>query len=413
MVNYDVIVVGGGSAGIAAAIAASRMDKKVLLIERNSFFGGAATQRLVTTYCGFFDQEKDPQQVVGGIGNEVLEGLKDKGFYQHYRRSPTGTVVVDIDPEVVKLQLDEMAQDAKIDYLLHTTVINTVVDDGKITAIDCYNDSGNFRVHAKSFIDASGDANLAFQAGARYRLGDGHGTMQPGDMMIRFGGLPQNINLTPDSMAKAVRQAKEAGIKGLTKEVGISYRALKPKTDFYIILADEVMNDFTPEEMTRVEIDGRRQAWAYLQALQKFLPGAKHIYLVETAPKFGIRESRHILGDYELTGADVLNGRKFTDSIGRGAWFVEYRPGLGLPNKTRTIKDLKYYEIPLRSLHSVSIKNLWMAGRTISADEMAFSSARVMGTSFVTGQAAGVAAVMDGATTSDIQQQLKKQDVLI
>ena len=415
---YDVAVVGGGSAGIAAAIGAAQAGKRVLLIERNSYFGGQATHCSLPSYCGFFTQADPFEQVVGGIGQQVLDKMGGLGFYQGPRRTArTGTVIVVVDPEEIKYSLDLLVADSNIDVLLDVQVIGAQVNDETIDFLECINDEGRFTVQAEMFVDASGEANLTALAGGKFVVGDEQGHLQSGTMMLRIGGILPEANVHPDCVAEAVRSGKTAGIGPMTKELGTVIRSPGLSGDVMFILPDEGVNGLDALSLTHSQMSARRQAWAYLETFRRFLPGCENAYIVQTGPKIGIRETRRIIGDYVLTAQDVLEAGRFPGAIARGAWPVELHPEPGGPNVWQSIRDQSYYEIPLSCLKVQGVRNLWAAGRIISCDPVAFASVRVMGTCFATGHAAGVAAALSSrglpADAELVRQELLRQKAII
>lgn len=416
--KYEVVVVGGGSAGIAAAVGASQAGKKVLLLERNPYLGGQATNCSLPAYCGFFTQADPFEQAVGGVGQQVLEKMGQLGFYQGPRRTAkTGTVIVVLDAEAIKYSLDVFMAASDVDVLLAAQVIAATTENGKIHALECMDDEGRFWVTGDSFVDASGEANLTALAGGKFVVGGGNGNLQSGTLMLRIGGLVPGSDVHPDTVANAVRQGKTAGITPLTKELGTVIPAPGLSGDVMFILPDEGVNGLDASSMTNSEVSARRQAWAYLEAFRRFLPGCENAYIVQTGPRIGIRETRHIIGEYTLQSDDVLTGKRFPDAIARGAWPMESHPEPGGPNVWRSIRDQAYYDIPLRCLRAQGVNNLWAAGRIISCDPGAFSSVRVMGTCFATGQAAGVAAAIgsreEAPHVADIQKELLRQQAIL
>ncbi len=163
--------------------------------------------------------------------------------------------------------------------------------------------------------------------------------------------------------------------------------------DVMTYLIDATYNALDSSSITQAEMQGRNRAWAYLAAIQT-IPGYEKAYIVSTGPKFGTRESRHINGHYRVTEEDVTSGARHDDVIALGAWPIEYHPEDDQPVIWKLIQDDGTFDIPLRALTSQNTPNLYGAGRLVDGDGGGGSALRVMGTSFATGQAAGVAAAL-------------------
>ena len=219
-IECDVAVVGGGAAGIAAAIGASRTGARTVLIERNPYFGGQATNSQVTAYCGFFTRGENYDQVVQGIGGEVLKKLEAYGTNIHPRPSKsTGNVSVSFNPEYVKLVMDQMLKKSSVEYFLHAQMYEVVNNNGMIEEIKCTDDEGTFTVKAKAYVDASGNANLVHFAGIATNWGDADGNVQQSSLPFRIDNIPAREILKPDIEA-ALKKAKENGIE-IKKETGL------------------------------------------------------------------------------------------------------------------------------------------------------------------------------------------------
>ncbi|MDF2803839.1 MAG: putative dependent oxidoreductase [Anaerocolumna sp.] len=415
--SYDVVVVGGGSAGIAAAIGASQAGAKTILIERNPYFGGQVTHSNVAAYCGFFTHGKNPKQIVGGVGNMVLEKLKELGDYDGFKLSPAGNAIVVLNPETVKVALDELLTKSDVDILLHSQVIDVTKEDSKIKSIECVDDVGRFTVEGKMFVDATGDANLAYLANVETVFGDGNGFSQASTLMLRIDHIPESVSLNPSILKEAINAAKADGMKYLTKESGIVLRK-DSSTDYaFAILPSIRVDALDAQTLTNTEINLRRQAQDYIKAFRKYIIGMEKCTLVQTGPKVGIRESRRIVGEYTLTVDDVVNSIKNECTIARGGWPIERHRD---PNKMADyihLGDDDFYDIPIGMIKPKASTNLWCGGRTVSADSIAFASVRVMGTSFATGHAAGVAAALtidkEIYNVKEIQEELIRQGAII
>ena len=205
--SYDVVVVGGGAAGIAAAVGAAQAGAACLLVERNGSLGGQATNANVASYCGFFTHSNPPQQIVRGVGQQVLELLHELGAYDGYRLSSVQNAIVTLDEEALKYALDLLVQRySGLKVLLHCRMISAQTSpDGSIQSIHCVDDEGTYEFRAKAFVDASGDGNLAHLAGAELRFGDGAGGGYLSTKMMRLDHVGLEAKFAPAVLEEAIQ----------------------------------------------------------------------------------------------------------------------------------------------------------------------------------------------------------------
>jgi hypothetical protein len=293
--------------------------------------------------------------------------------------------------------LDDLVASYDILVLLHSAVVGADRKGNQVMAIEIQERRGRRKFHAKTFVDCSGDGDLAFHAGASTRYGN-HGHVNLGSLSTRFGGLT-GANPTSKLWKDAILAAKAARPelrKLIPRNVGVLIK-LPESGDIVTYMASAAYDARDSASISAAEQQGRRQAKLYLEILRQ-LPGHENMYLVSTGPNFGTRESRHVNSKYQLTKADITGSRSFHDTVAVGAWYMEWHDGSteGWPILFTTPPD-GVFEIPLRCLESIDTDNLFTAGRCADGDQDASSAIRVMGTALATGQAAGTAASLAAA----------------
>jgi hypothetical protein len=412
--RYDVVVVGGGSGGIGAAIGAAQAGASVHLVERYPFLGGAAITSSVLSYCGFFDQRRE--LVVGGVGGDLLARLRAGGGYEEITFKWSGNTVVLIDPEFTKLTLDAMIADAGVSLGLHSYLATAECDGSEIRTITTITAGEQRRIGAAVFVDASGDGNLAQAAGASLAVLPA-AERQAATLSMRIGGVTPDAPISSDLMRAAVAAHNATNARQLGRDHGPAAR-LPLSGEITMQIVDQSVDALDAHDLTRAETAARIQAWDYLNAFRNSMPGWENAYLVATGPQIGVRETRHIVGRYEVTAADVLSARRRPlDGIARCGWPLEAHHGIG-STKYTPIEGRAFYDIPLDALRSVDRDNLWAAGRLVSSDTDAYCSLRVMGTAFATGQAAGAAAALQARIGSApgaaaVRDELERHGALV
>jgi hypothetical protein len=412
--RYDVVVAGGGSAGVGAAIGAAQAGASVHLVERYPFLGGAAIASSVLSYCGFYDQRHE--LVVGGVGGDLLARLRRGGAYEEITFKWSGNTVVLIDPEFTKLALDAMIADAGVSLGLHSYLAAARCRGEAITDIVAITAGVERRISGSVFVDASGDGNLARAAGASLSVLPA-AERQAATLSMRIGGVKPDAPISSDLMREAVAAHNAVSERQLLRDHGPAAR-LPLTGEVTMQIVDQCVDALDAHDLTRAETAARVQAWDYLNAFRNAMPGWEGAYLVGTGPQIGVRETRHIVGRYEVTAGDVLSARRRPeDGIARCGWPLEAHHGIG-STKYTPIEGRAFYDIPLDALRSIDRDNLWAAGRLVSSDGDAYCSLRVMGTAFATGQAAGVAAALQAKLGSApaataVRQELERQSALV
>ncbi len=420
-ISTDVLVVGGGPAGICAAIAAAREGARVLMIEQNGFSGGMATAGLVGPFMTCYDKTGETM-ILRGLFEEIVTALVERGGAIHPSEVFGGTPYTSwikvghdhctpFDAEMLKKLLDDMLTQAKVDILYHTSFLQPVCEDGRLTGIVAMCREGSRTIGAKVVIDCTGDGDVAFRAGAPFEKGNEMGVMQPATMFFRINHVDSEVleaeieknrdnfyrkdGVNYRSLHWRVTQAREAGDWPLDRvSVGL-YRCVRD--DEWAVNTSRVMGvDSTDSEsLTRGEITGRRQVETIMRFLRKYVPGCEDARLMASGSTLGIRESRHILGEYRLTVDDVLDGRVTEDAIALCSNSVDVHGRFGpTSNEYVAVRSGSYYGIPYRCLVPLGVDGLLVAGRCLSADSEAAGAVRVMPPCMCMGQAAGTAAAL-------------------
>jgi len=392
--RYDIIVVGSGSAGSSAAITAGRLGARTLLIDRLGFMGGTSTAVLDTFYA-FYTPGPEPRRVVGGLGWEVVERLTAEGIaFERPNTYGAGTGVT-YDQEALKVLWEQLAEDAGVELLLHTWATGVRVADGRIDAIRIWNKGGERTIRADVVIDASGDADVCAMAGVPYDNAQMQGRVQSLSTLFKVANVDvaRAASVPKAELWSLMREAAASGAYQLPRIEGSWHRT--PFSGVVLIHMTRIPNvDATdPEQLTRAEVEGRRQVREYHRFLRDRVPGFEEAFVVATSPAIGVRESRRVHGDYRLTREDVLEARRFDDDIALcGAPIEDHHAGGD--TEWHHVGESGVYGIPYRTLLPSGIEGLLVAGRCFSATHDAHASARSMATCMAMGQAAGTAAAL-------------------
>jgi hypothetical protein len=432
MAETDVLVVGGGPGGLSASLAAAREGVETMLLERHGCFGGVITEAMIGTVAWYRSNEKVVD--AGGIGVEFEQRAKEM------EASLPIFLYQVLDTEKFKFIADRMVQEAGIVPLLHCHTADVIMEGSTVKGVITESKSGRQAILAKRVIDATGDADLAHRAGAPYRKGPKH---ELEGVSVNFGcsgvDIQRFLDYTlknPSSIAdwgdqsgekeeaefstylvEPFNKAKEAG--EIPKDVRIeSYWGYFTDAGEIPSLNAIHMAGIDPtdvRDLTKAEIEGRQQVIWAVEALKKYTPGFEKARLRTTGASLGTRESRKIIGEYDLTEHDVLNQARFEDSIGINPEFLD---GSGIAIMPSTGR---YFHVPYRITVPQKVENLLVAGRCVAGDRVSHAATRQMMCCTVTGQGAGIAAAVslkDRVTcrqvdVSKVQKALEKQDVRI
>ena len=414
MKKYDVAVIGGGFTGVAAAIAAAREGASVLLVEKGNALGGAAAHALVNPFMPYSTK-------IDGVQTELCSGLF-KTICQRLRANDAMYKSHFLEEEL-KFVLNGMVKGAGVDLLFHAYLFATKKDGERIVSASFATKSGAFEVEADYFIDATGDAQLAYLSGCQTTLGrEGDHLCQPMTLCFRVGNVDVEAFFKDlAALKEAHRKALEAGELINPRENILVFHMPIPNV-LHFNTTRVIKHDPTdPEDVTRAEIIAREQVKEIYEFMKKHGAGLENSFLMMTAAEIGVRESRMIVGDYVLTEADCRAFMKFEDGIAACNYDIDIHNPEGSGTSHYYFPEGEYYTIPYRSLIPKGLGNMLVAGRCISSDHGAQASYRIMPTVCSIGEAAGVAiglAAKDGrgvreVPVSEVQRILKENGAFI
>ena len=391
----DVVVLGGGPSGLAAAVAASRHGARTLLVERYGFLGGNCTAAMVTNFCGLHaNVHGEFRQVVHGLADEMLERLERLGGLNTPHVVFGRIQAQAYDVAAFKCAADDMLLGAGVTLRLHSLAAGVAMADRRIDALLVETKSGRQAIRGRVFIDCSGDADLAAWAGAPFEKGP---AMAFPTHMFRMGAVDGAAALAARPQIRALMEQAEKDdafrFARHTPIVAPQKRNSEWRCNVTQIARDGRAADGSEvDDLIHAEIEGRRQIRDYAAFLKARVPGFADSYLLEIAPQVGIRETRRIVGAYQVTGDDVLGARDFADGVGVNGWPMERHVAGDVA--WGWIEGRGYHQVPYRCLVPQGVDNLLVAGRCASLTSEGQSSVRVSGPCFVMGQAAGTAAAL-------------------
>lgn len=423
----DLCVIGGSCTGVFAAIRAARLGAHVVILEQDNCFGGMAGSALLNTWHTLWDTE-GKKQIIAGLTAETMDRLDKRGIVRWCERANPSRGS-EFNSQELKIELDMMVREAGIKVYFHTLFCAPYVADGRLEGIFVENKSGRGAIKARMFVDATGDGDLAARLGCPYYQTN---PAQPSTACATISGWSTLGERYKWHYGELLR---EHGAK-FGWPFGFSWGTMIPGSDTYMLAATRIagLNPADADDLTQSEMEGRRQVHAIMNILKYAVPESR-LTLEALPSRLGVRESRHIKCDYQLTGDDVLSGRAFPDTVAQGSYRVDIHhqdkegitlryldgkeqyccPGMA-PIESRwrleTAVNPTYYNIPFRSLVPAGFPNLVVAGRMIDVDAVAHGATRVMVNCNQMGEAAGVGtwlALQSGCAIRDIDvNQLRR-----
>lgn len=432
-IKRQVVVIGSGAAGVSAAIAAARNGAQTLLIEYSGYLGGISSS---LCWLGFHDSHY--RQVVKGLAHEFVTRLQQQGDATRYVMDPKCSSAVGLNVHAWKILAVQMTQEAGVELMMYTQVVDTLREGDRITGVVVQHKSGRQRIEADVVIDASGDGDVAARGGVKWEKGrTADGLVQAPTLVFRIGGIDrrefikgcknpdlayrewllpypdlwdkmmQRIDTEPifitGGFAGLIEKAQRAGDFDVPQSRIVGVKSHVP--DEFIVVTTRVLGlDPTDHQsLTAAYTKVYRQIPIIIRFFQKYMPGCGNSFLREIAPMLGVRESRRIMGDYVLTKEDVVDGRVFDDAVSMGGYHVDIHNPSGTWVQSA---DVEAYTIPFRSLIARDVDGLLMAGKCLSATHEAVASTRVIPICMGQGQAVGTAAalaVTSGKSIRDIR----------
>jgi len=397
--EYDVVVIGGGPAGLMAATAASRAGRSTLLIERYGFLGGAGTMGGLSTFCGLHaNVHGEHRLVVHGYADELYGRLDAmEGLNAPHLSVEDRIQAVAFDISAYKIAADELVLAGGGEILFHASAVDVVMkDDATIDAVVVESKSGRAAIRGRFFIDGSGDADVAAWAGVPYERAE-H-LLYP-SLMFRINGVDhEKAGPAWKTIRRLMEEAEAAGTHRFPRKKPIVRPQINPlewRSNLTQLSNEDgsAIDGTDVRQLTRGELQGRQQVKDTFAFIRDNTPGFENSYVVDIAPQIGIRETRRIVGEYQLTEDDVLDCVDFEDTIGVNGWMVEAHVAGDVEFRFPRAEDSRgFNQLPYRMLVPQRVDNLLVAGRCASMTQLGQSSGRVTGPCFVMGQAAGTAA---------------------
>jgi hypothetical protein len=403
--DVDICVVGGSATGVFAAVRAARLGARVCIVEKQNRFGGVATCALVNVWHSLYDEVFETQ-IISGLTEETAQRLRRRNAVTFIDDNDSRAFV--FNSAELAIELDNLIVEHNIEPRLNTILSAPIMEGDKLLGIAIEDASGRRAIRAKYFVDATGDGHLCHRMGLPMYTPD---HLQPPTACAHIGGWSVLGDEGPQPTIHAHRDEFDL-------PEGFVWGAEIPNSDVHMIAGTRVhgVNTAIAEDLTKAEIEGRRQIRGTLDLLNKYAADGT-MTLQAIGSQIGVRETRHIESRYRMTDNDALYGVRFDDAIANGSYRIDVhhqdKPGITLRYlngtevwgrtgednvfsrwRPETAKNPTFYQIPLRSLIPRESVNIIVAGRMMDAEEQAFGAARVMVNMNQTGEAAGTTAYL-------------------
>lgn len=403
LMETDVLVVGGGPAGIGAALGAARTGSKTLLIESYGFFGGVASWSLGMPINQMRPESK-PRSVVHELLIKKLLNYGDQAVH-------IGQHQLYCNVDYLKAAILDALEDVGCKYLVHMPAVDTLTEGDRVTGVMVATKQGLMTIRAKVVVDCTGDADVAYFAGAETMM-EAVQPRMPNTMLLNFA------NVTPEQVRGSNRREISRRARSKYPLIPKGW-GMGPVSNCHHYFSNHTGTrdigqfDMTdPIERSQCECVGRRQAVQIAEAMREFGgENLKDIELVGASTQIAVRETRRLKGVYILTEEDAAKGNTFEDTIG---WRSGYLDLMGYK-----FTGMRIHDVPYRAILPVKVDGLLTAGRSISATHVAMAAGKSMGNCVATGHAAGLAAAMSAKKgivprelkVAQLQAALRKDEV--
>ncbi|MCR4881454.1 MAG: FAD-dependent oxidoreductase [bacterium] len=416
---YDLIVAGGGTSGISTAISAAKQGLKVLVIEKNSFLGGSMTGALVVPMMK--NMLKNGKSLSGEFVEELMAEMRKTSDALTYSDNNIGW----FNPDIMKCTLDDLFQKYNIEVFFDTVVTNANISDNKIQNVEITYAGQKQLLEAKYFVDATGNADLVNLCGGNFENGN-DGINQA--MTLRFiasnvdikkfaeflKSIDDNREVSPISEIngeihlstactwdndswKLKPYFKKAVADGVLEEEDCAYFQIftipnQPSAIAFNaprIFSEKPLNPLDVKDTSFALIQGRKQIRRLMAFCKKYLAGFENAYISQIAPMLGIRDSRRIEGEYTMSEEDVLSCKKFKNALAKSNYPIDVHSLKKDGDILNKIDEDDYFEIPLESAKVRGIKNLFAAGKIVSATFLAQAALRIIPNCLSMGESLG------------------------
>ena len=434
--SCDVLVVGGGTTGVVAALAAARNGADTVLIDRFGFLGGTIMNGAgpLHSYFNLFKAFPDAEklQVVRGIPDEIIARMVERGDCYGHLEQEVGyaydSIATIVQWEPFKGLMFEMMEEAGVKLLLHTLAVDAIMDGNNIKGVIIESKSSREAILAKVVIDCTGDGDVAFYAGEGFdnMFSDSAVGMPFGMCNVDINRLKSYVKEN-DMMTQIVHADKEDDTDDVVR-LGFNLHKLPVFKEYmekeglwgpltvshhvrdmsYINTANlRAVDALNVEEESKAEITLRNQVMTMSKMLKEHIPGFENASLYWTPVHFGVRRTRIIDCEFDISIEHIVDGVKTDDEIARYG-FHDMAPRI-------MIKNADCYSIPYRAVLPKTIEQLLVAGRMITKGFEAHMSTRNTVSCMAQGQGVGTAAALcisEGVSPRVLDRRLLRQTLI-